>query len=250
MTDLCTACMTYPPETPGMWICIRCADALHGWLDEIAGRPGRAGLAAELQTEIAKLSRKGRSVGKTASPTPALPYSPEASDCLAAIRWHLVVACKLVTIGQPDGLPADEIEAMAVWLLEHETTLGMRAGVGEVVLALGDAVRLARWLIDVRPERVLVGTCECGSKLMSAAEWETVTCPMCKAKHDAAEKRDELLASVGDKWLTITEMATLLGKPRGTVWHWAEDGDLTQHETDPKRFRLGDGIARRDRRAS
>lgn len=103
MTDLCTACCTYPPETPGMWICTRCADQWHYHLTALIGyRDDRGhwqrGWLDELGVENRRQARKsGGGPRVTTSPERPEPANRAASDVAQEIHFHLVTAvCSLL----------------------------------------------------------------------------------------------------------------------------------------------------------
>lgn len=243
--DLCQACNLCPPTQPGSWMCDPCRDRLHEHLHAILGSDETPGLAHELDLEVAKLSRKG-SHGKTTSPTPALPYNPEASHCLDLIRWKLLAGCALVAGALPP-VP-NTIPDLGEWLLGHEDKFAMVSGCGPIADDLDQLTRRARRIIDVPPERVYVGTCPCGTRLMAIAGNEYVRCRGCGTSFDAVDSRDALLASVADQWQTVDEIAALLGRKRGTVWNWADRGHLERHPDDARRFRLGDAVKLAERK--
>ena len=239
--DPCQACNHYPPQQPGAWMCDPCRDRLHANLHAILGSDTTPGLRHELDLEVAKLSRKG-SHGKTTSPTPALPYNPEASHCLDLIRWKLLAGCALVAGALPP-VP-NTIPDLGEWLLGREETFAMISGCGPIADDIDQLIRRARRIIDVPPERVYVGTCTCGTRLMATTGNDQVRCRGCGTSYDAADARDALLASVADQWLTIRDISTLMGRKYQTVWSWAERGHITCHPDDPRLYRLGDALAK------
>lgn len=239
--DLCQACSLYPPQQPGSWMCDPCRDRLHEHLHAILGSDETPGLAHELDLEVAKLGRKG-SHGKTTSPTPALPFNPEASHCLDLIRWKLLAGCALVAGALPP-VP-NTIPDLGEWLLTHEEKFAMVSGCGPIADDLDQLTRRARRIIDVPPERVYVGTCPCGTRLMAIAGNEYVRCRGCGTSFDAVDSRDALLASVADQWLTIRDISALMGRKYQTVWSWAERGHINSHPDNPRLYRLGDALAK------
>ena len=237
--DPCTACYTYPCTTPGTWICDRCADQLHSNLHAILGSPERPGLAHELDLELTGQARK-TSGGRVTSPTPKLPVNLAASDCLTAIRHQLLTA-SILTHGDMPPIP-NTIPDLAEWLLSHEDRFARRSGSGHITDTIHQLVGHARRIIDTPAERIYVGTCPCNTRLMATVGKPTVTCRGCGTTYDAADSRNALLESVADQWLTIDQIALLISKPRSTIWHWDNKERLTQHPTDPRRFRLGDAL--------
>lgn len=249
--DLCIACVTYPPETPGMWICTRCADGWHyGLLALIGYRDDRGewqrGLLDELGVETRRQARKGSGGPRVStSPEPPEPANLAASGVADEIRWHLVGAATMLARADGLELPADRIGSIVAWHVTHEDRMARYGGCADIVTGLADLLRKARRVIDTPAERVLVGHCPgCRRPIMATVGHASAWCGECDLSVDAEESRDALLASVGDMYLPLRQIADLLGREYKTVWSWADRGHLAQHDTDPKRFRLGDAITK------
>lgn len=233
MIELCLCCTTRPREG-GSFICRDCGDQWHadlqaveGWLDE-------------LDVEATKRVRKGggpraRAVGAERP----LPVNLAAADLASQISLHLSATIEILSHGQAESMP--DTAARIGWLLRHEASVGLHQAGGALAWRLRQLTVKAARLCDRPPERIYVGTCPCGERLMAAGP--VVTCRGCGTPYDADEAGRALLASVADQWMTVDEIATLLGRARGTVWSWADRGRLSQAPDDPKRFRLGDALA-------
>lgn len=238
---LCQTCNHYPPQQPGAWMCDTCRDRLHANLHAILGSSTTPGLAHELDLELTGQARKS-SGGRVTSPTPRLPVNLAASDCLTAIRHQLLAACTIVHGGFPPA--PNTIPDLGEWLLAHEDRFAMISGCGPIADNIDTLTRQARRIIDNPPERIYVGTCPCGTRLMAITGNERVRCRGCGNTYDAAESRDALLESVADQWLTIRDISALIGRKYQTVWSWAERGHINSHPDNPRLFRLGDALAK------
>ena len=208
--DLCQACNLYPPTQPGSWMCDPCRDRLHEHLHAILGSDETPGLAHELDLEVAKLSRKG-SHGKATSPTPALPFNPEASHCLDLIRWKLLAGCALVAGALPP-VP-NTIPDLGTWLLGHEDKFAMISGCGPIADNLDQLIRRARRIIDVPPEKIYLGLCEaCDAPMRTTRDEGNHRCA-CGLDYDIARLRDQVADRLYDPENRVTqgEAAELLG---------------------------------------
>lgn len=240
--QFCDGCMR--PRPAESFICRDCADQWHTDLHSVEH------WLKELQVEVAKQSRKGSGRPRVSrSAEQALPVNVAASEASDAIRFHLVVAVKVLNLGQPDGLPSDDIGSILDWLLQHEDSMPFREESGYLIGELRSLLQRAQRLCDRKPERVYIGTCGCGSPLMSDIDRETVRCQHCKTVVNVEESREALKASIHDKFLTIKQIAELTGTPYNTVWHWVDRDQIAPHPDNrllagPGRYRLGDAIER------
>ena len=224
-TDLCTACYQYPPETPGMWICTRCADQWHYHLTALIGyRDDRGhwqrGWLDELGVENRRQARKGAGGPRvTASPERPEPANRAASDVAQEIRFHLVTAA--LQLAKVDGLelPADRLGSIIAWHVAHEDRMGRYGGAGEIVTGLDSLIRKVQRVIDTPPEkRYYLGvcpTCEQPMRAYRPAGWHEC----CGVRHDV----EQALVGIDDRLrdpenrMTLTEIAQLTGESLPTL---------------------------------
>ena len=214
MTDydlICDWCHDYPPQQPGSWLCDSCRDQIHEDLHAILGSPNIPGLMTELNTELAKQGRKG-SGGKTTSPEPGLPYSPEASECITRLRHALLRAC---TITHGDLPPvANTIPDLAEWLLAHEEGFAFTGGSGTAADDIHEQTRTARRIIDTPPERATyLGLCDvCDAPMRANRDHGTYQC-LCGLHYDIQTRADAQQRRLTDPDNLVTQMqaAEILG---------------------------------------
>ena len=242
--DLCQACNLCPPTQPGSWMCDPCRDRLHEHLHAILGSDETPGLAHELDLEVAKLSRKG-SHGKTTSPTPALPYNPEASHCLDLIRWKLLAGCALVAGALPP-VP-NTIPDLGTWLLGHEDKFAMVSGCGPIADDLDQLIRRARRIIDVPPEKIYLGLCDACDAPMRAVRTEGNYRCLCGLDYDIDDLRDQVTERLHDpeNRMTLTEISQLTGLTLAALGMRIKRGKVTPAHGVGKGawYRLGDVVA-------
>ena len=238
---LCQACNLYPPTQPGSWMCDPCRDRLHEHLHAILGSDETPGLAHELDLEVAKLSRKG-SHGKATSPTPALPFNPEASHCLDLIRWKLLAGCALVAGALPP-VP-NTIPDLGEWLLAHEDRFALVSGCGPIADRLDALVRQARRIIDVPPEKTYLGICEACDAPMRAVRTEGNYRCACGLDYDIDDLRDQVADRLydPDNRMTLTEISQLTGLTLAALGMRIKRGDIAPVVGKGKGawYRLGD----------
>ena len=204
MTDICTGCHTRP-RPDDAFICQECGDQWHGDLQAVPG------WLDELRVEAMKLSRKTSNTGR-GSVEPPSPVDWTASRCADEIRWHLVAAIQVLTLGQAPAIP-DTIDATVDWLLANEDRLPFREQAGDLTAGLHALIQRAAKLCD-RPDekRYYLGACRvCEQAMRTSRAMGLYRC--CGEVYDIEQAYAETLARLHDpdNNLTQAEAATLLG---------------------------------------
>jgi hypothetical protein len=248
--------------------CQACADRLARWLGDIPA------LADDLDTTLARLSRQGDRVGSRSAETP-LPWDQRASAAAYNLRSMLVgnvrmlageetllgpacPACSHETCSaiRTARWPADEVPAMALWLLARVEWIRHHPSVDEVLDEVGYAVGEARRVIDSRPSLWYAGRClaatpagPCQADLYAQLTAVWVTCPRCRTAYAVAERRDWLLEAAEDQLATAAEAARFLTAYYGEVvsanriTQWKARARVVAHGVDSSgapTFRVGD----------
>lgn len=229
----CTCCHLRPAQ-PDRYLCRDCCDQWHA---DLQAAPD---WLTELDTETARRTRKTSSTGHApAGREQPLPINLRAADHASMLSLHLTACIAILGHGEAPAMP--DTDTRVDWLLSHEAEVALHPAGGPLAWRLRELTRQAARICDRPAERVYVGTCPCGERLMAAGP--VVTCRGCGTPYDADDARQALLDSVADQWMTVDEIAALLGRARGTVWSWADRGRLTQDPDNPRQFRLGDALA-------
>lgn len=243
--------------------------APYGWpgveiLDEAFHE--RAGLWAELQTTIGRLSKSvgGEPVGGKASERP-VPFHDVASAVAHRMRNELVTWARALAEDDPDlELPADHPAAIARWLAGRVAGMFVSAEMGGAIRAV---VRDAQRVIDRAPDRVYAGPCyepldvkvsdevpdgepapRCAGQLYATKGKPMVRCPDCGARHEVEVRQGWLSRTLGDQHVSAAEAAPvlswLLGKTitRNNIAAWKRDSRVEVH-AGPYPYRFGDLLA-------
>ena len=149
-------------------------------------------------------------------PAPSTRIGP---DCPRRNCRHL--SCLAIrSAGAPSTLAV-----AATWLRGQREWIRHRPEVDEAVDDFATAVATARRAIDLPPDRLYVGRCECGVALYVRRGDEEATCRECGSVWGVAEQREWMLAMSWDTLATAAEASralTALGYPvtahRIRVW--------------------------------
>ena len=247
----CTACHDYP--VTDTFVCQGCMDTLHGHIAELPM------LARELAVDIAKLGRKGdgqpHGAGGVERP---LIFDPHAARILDDLKAALVGAVRVVALEQPDGLPRNSVASMCAWLARREASIALRPEGGDICADIERARKQARRTIDLRPERVYIGDCDCAPSVglyairshpdpRDGQRAERVhRCRECGHEWMVEQRLAELREECLDVLVTRAEVVGLTRAPRTTVASWIERGRLVVGSVDAdgvERYRYGDALA-------
>lgn len=162
--------------------------------------------------------------------------------------------------------PPDVIALDAAWLAQQTGWLRRHPAADAAFRDLHDACAELARLVDVPPDKELVGMCDCGRVLYARDDQAAVTCPVptCKLRWNVAESRDILRTALDGKLVTAAEAARLgqyldtdrtQEQIRKLINRWASRGQVLPHgEIDGEpTFRFGDvsdRLARTPRRAA
>jgi hypothetical protein len=206
----------------------------------------RAGLWAELQTTIGRLSKSagGEPVGGKASERP-VPFHDVASNVAHRMRNELVTWARALAEDDPElELPADHPPAIARWLADRVAVMFVSAEMGSGIRAV---VRDAQRVIDRAPDRVYAGPClepleeegddppRCQGQLYAIVGEKSVRCPDCRVRHDVEVRQEWLSRALGDQHVSAAEAAPvlswLLGKTitRNNIAAWRRDNRVEVH---------------------
>jgi hypothetical protein len=202
------------------------------WLDE------------QLDIVLTKQTSGAPSVGylKRTESDPALPYDPRATE----VRWVLTntITTWARMVAEQDEravLPTiGGIGILAAWLASYSGVL-RQMDQGEAVDQLTAAIRSARRLVDIRPERVYAGPCdECRQDLYARPGAARITCTGCLATYDAADRRTALLEAARDHLGTVREVVALFGGSvtRDQMKGWIKRGKIGAHGSTVLRGRV------------
>lgn len=250
MSSTCTACHDFPVHDT--FVCRECMDKLHGHIAELPG------LARELAVDIAKMGRKGDGQPHgTGGIERALIFDPHAARILDDMRAALVSAVRVVALDQPDGLPRNNVTSMCNWLARREASIALRPEGGDICADIARARKRARRTIDLRPERVYIGDCECGVSLYAvrshpdprtgerAETMHTCRADECGREWMVEQRLAELHEECRDYMITQADIVAIVRAPRTTVSSWVARGRLTAGSVDAdgvERYRYGDAL--------
>lgn len=214
-------------------------------------------LVRELDITLAK---QGSHVAGGRSASVPLPYDPRATEAAWVLRSALVGWVRVlgesrlhgprcVDCGHPScwltvATPADDLPAMAWWLLARVERLVMHLAAEEVVDEVCSAVRSATRLIDRPAPLWFAGPCDapvdgprCGVDLYARPDAPKVRCRECGAEYDVAARKAWMLDAIEDALFPAAHAAhvlTSLGWPctGERIRQWASRGRVVAHGTD------------------
>lgn len=258
MTTACAACHDYP--VTDTFVCQRCMDTLHGHIAEIPG------LARELATDVAKLGRKGdgqpHALGGIERP---LIFDPHAASVLDNLKAALVGAIRVIALDQPGDMPANRVSAMCAWLARREASIALRPEGGDICAEIARARKQARRTVDLRPERVYIGDCDCAEGVglyairshpdpRTGERAERIhTCRECGHGWLIEQRLAELHEECRDYLITQADVVAIIRAPRTTVSSWVARGRLVASGTNLEGadlYRYGDALDLNEARQS
>lgn len=135
--------------------------------------------------------------------------------------------------------PPDPVALAAAWLAQQTGWLRAHPAAGEAFADLEQACADLARLVDVPPDRELVGMCDCGRVLYAEHDQAYVTCPhpTCRLRWGVTESRDILRRALRDKLVDAADAARLAAhwdertsdQIRKLVNAWSSRGQLVAH---------------------
>jgi hypothetical protein len=147
-------------DTPAATVCATCAHRLALALDDVPH------LAAELDTAVARLTRRGRCGGRTPSADPLLPFDPDAAIIRDALSETLGTWASVLSGDVLGPAPAATSAGLAAWLSARMGAIRRHVDGGHIVDEITAAVGAARDEVHGpdRSARMLAGACPaCGT---------------------------------------------------------------------------------------
>lgn len=253
MTD-CTACKR--PTRNDAYGCDDCADELARLFADVPW------LVEEL--DITLTGQRAKRPGAGSRGSTGITWNDAAAKNIHALRAHLVDTVRLCVKDRVRhqspyvGLPANNPDAMARWLLWRVDGLTLNRGFAHTLRTarrIGDAVLK---VIDRPPDRMFLGMCQfaelglCDGAIYVIVGKAIGKCRQCGTEYDPEERRASLEKALDDRLCTaaeIAELAVYLGLPAGReqvrklVNQWSKRGRLKPapgaNAAGP-RFRYGD----------
>lgn len=243
------------PVSDQAYLCSPCAQKLARDLGDVPW------LAEELRTTISRLSRGGTSEkpgkrGKLSAA--ALPYDADVAAKADHLRATLVTWCLLIADERGVMTPDDTLEAMSRFLLASCEWLRHFPASDEALTQIRRAVSDARRAVDLRPDRVFVGSCPlsaenggpCPAELFAIRGAQWVECLTCGWKWEVAPLRTYLLEAAREELETATVLSKFLtayGEPvtKHRIGMWRVRGLLVPHGHDEHGnplYRVGDAM--------
>ena len=234
--DTCTACHDRPRDGD-TYLCQSCADDFHAHIAELPT------LAKELETELVRDTQKGSPQHGRSTELP-LPFSPAASDLLHELRFWAVTTLEQFT--PRDVRLEPRWEALSALLAAREAWIVKFPTAGDVVRSLASLRAEARQLIDVPPERIYLGECDCGAPIRPTRDAAIWRCPTitCGANWNTQELIDYRNGVAQDHLVTYAEAKLLLPQlKKSTFWAWVDRKRIFPRSTNDagaKLFRYGE----------
>ena len=140
-------------------------------------------------------------------------------------------------------LPADDLKAIARWLLRRMTTIAGHAAGGDLVEEVLQHRASALWVIDRPAERVYAGPCECGADLYAKPSSPEATCRECNGTYEVEAMQEWMRAQVAERLVTAREASGLLSRfgyetKQKTIDTWNQRKKVMERGHDTKGVRL------------
>lgn len=248
-TDTCTACHDRPRDGD-TYLCQPCADDFHAHIAELPM------LAKELETELVRDTQKGSPQHGRSTELP-LPFSPAASDLLHELRFWAVTTLEQFT--PKDVRLEPHWEALSAMLAAREAWIVKFPTAGDVVRSLANLRAKARRLIDVPPERVIVGYCStrtddpldddnptyCEQPIAVYERQAWWRCRSCGAAYDVGEVVEQRDQFAQDYLLPLSEIAVILGVKKSRLHSYVKRRQMFDRGRNVKGvpvYRYGDAL--------
>lgn len=201
-------------------LCQGCTDRLARDLGDIGA------LAEEVETTRLRQSRTGgASSGVLSRPYERpLPFHVKAAETAELLRSTVVAWVRVVLDERGGRMPADDMAALAGFLLGQLEWLRHHPAAAEVADEISHVTGAARRVIDSAPSRVYVGPCDpegahgeepCPVDLYARQGRAEVTCA-CGLTWNVQDRREFMLEAVGDRLVTAADLSrflTMYGEP-------------------------------------
>jgi hypothetical protein len=193
------------------FLCAGCLGELVGALRELPGLLAELDITLSRQDTLAARGGVGRQTGAP------LPFQPEASALASSATTTLTTWARAVHehnshLRPPAGTTADAV----AWLAGWPSLLALHPAADELHADITGLADQIRYRVDRRPDRVYSGPCgaptdegPCPGHLYAHAGATVVACPVCRAGHDVAERRE---------WMTDRARDLLLTAPVALGW--------------------------------
>ncbi|GAA1450432.1 hypothetical protein ACFP47_10220 [Nesterenkonia lacusekhoensis] len=232
MTTECTYCRNTRNLPPGITICHTCLERLETALRDIPG------LSRELLTTLARedvLTRPGQEGGATHA-GPAEPVNGAARD--PGEDLTAVLRAWADTLEQDHG--TSNAVSYSRRILGHLNNIRSRTDSGQLTDEILDAYQRCRMVVDLPPDRVLLGTCrtidqetgeECPGDVRGIKDRPEARCDTCGTTHHQAER---MQAAVSSAWEQAAPLAIIVKAltsagfkiSLSSAKRWARRGDL------------------------
>lgn len=250
MDRTCTTCPRPVPDTA--YGCIECAARLAGRMGQIAG------VAAEVDTTIAKQDRIGSGGPRATGAEIPLPYNAQAAEQGAAVAGELTTWARHVQEQTGRDVPhGHPVAAAAQFLAGAMTWLRYRPEWSEAHAALSPLLKDVLRIIDIQPERRYVGPCsyddpdtgqQCLADVYARPHAVVAVCLACGTEYDVEQCQEWMRQQLEDLLARPIEIAGImqrLGLKIGysTIAAYAQKGLIAAHGHDAHlrpMYRVGD----------
>lgn len=247
----CTASLT-----DDRTLCPADATALGALLSHVPG------ILAELEVTLTRQARLRPVRGLAVVDAVEMPYNVSAAEEARKIREFLLPWVRLV--GRRTGaeyMPASSTPALARGLYNYAGWLTRQPEAADLLVGLQGIVEDVRSVIDLRLEKVFVGSCRsvfnadgerqpvCSEHMYAPARNVEFTCGKCGTVHDVKSRQRQAIAASENRVMPpqmIARALTRNGEPLNVerLYNWVKRGLLVPAALDPvtkrKLYRVGD----------
>lgn len=167
------------------------------------------------------LTRQARIVQRNGgrSAEKPLPFHAKASELGDHARSVLVGWVRVLAEDNAAHYPADNIEAISIWLVSRIDDLARHEAAADMWSEITGVANDIRRVTDRPPDRIYAGICgadiedrpgwQCGEPLYAKPSAELVTCRACVTVHRVDKRRQQMLDALDGMLLTAAEIARL-----------------------------------------